>query len=203
MFPAAQALINAWPDFPPSLVFQEFYQAHCFTAICGYTSQVSTQNMFVASVRDEFEQLQSTIVADCKRCSASDIHRSRLRAIHAQLAVLKSHRTCFCCLMRMPEKVLTCGHALCDICIKIFGVRSHSEKYTYSLSLCLLCGAGNHRPDFQMMPPTAGPRVLSLDGGGIRGVIPLVFLEHIQQQMAELDCPLRDYLTSSVAHPLV
>jgi len=43
------------------------------------------------------------------------------------------------------------------------------------------------------MPPTAGPRVLSLDGGGIRGVIPLVFLEHIQQEMADLDCPLRDY----------
>ncbi len=93
----------------------------------------------------------------------------------------------------MPEKVLTCGHALCDICLKIFGLRSHSEKYTYSLSCCLLCGTRNHRPDFQLMPPTAGPRVLSLDGGGIRGVIPLVFLEHIQQEMAELDCPLRDY----------
>jgi patatin-like phospholipase/acyl hydrolase len=43
-----------------------------------------------------------------------------------------------------------------------------------------------------LMPLTAGIRLLSLDGGGVRGVIPLVYLEFLQDRLAELQVPLRD-----------
>ena len=92
----------------------------------------------------------------------------------------------------MPEKVLPCGHALCDVCIKICGSRAIAEKNTFKIKSCVICGASNPST-FSFIPPTAGVRILSLDGGGVKGVIPLVFLQSLEEQMAELRCPLRDH----------
>ena len=92
----------------------------------------------------------------------------------------------------MPEKVLSCGHALCDTCIQIYGRRSASEKNTYDLTTCMLCGTSCENSTFRYVPPTAGIRVLSLDGGGVRGIIPLTFLSHLQKVFAQFDCSIRD-----------
>ena len=56
----------------------------------------------------------------------------------------------------------------------------------------MLCGEQNHRLVISLMPPTDGIRLLSLDGGGVRGVVPLVYLEFLQDRLAELQVPLRD-----------
>lgn len=56
---------------------------------------------------------------------------------------------------------------------------------------CILCGEPNHKSVISLIPATAGVRVLSLDGGGIRGVIPLVYLQYMQEILAELQIPLR------------
>ncbi|MCJ1473164.1 hypothetical protein MMC13_001815 [Lambiella insularis] len=40
-------------------------------------------------------------------------------------------------------------------------------------------------------PPTAGVNILSIDGGGIRGVIPLEFLNRLQKVLGP-DCPVQD-----------
>lgn len=124
--------------------------------------------------------------------SARETHRQQLALHHVHLVELKSHRSCFCCFMRMPEKVLACGHALCDECIKIYGLRSPSEKNTYHLSECVLCGVNYHNSIFRFVPPTAGIRILSVDGGGIRGVIPLMFLQHLDSLLAPLHCSVTD-----------
>jgi patatin-like phospholipase/acyl hydrolase len=34
------------------------------------------------------------------------------------------------------------------------------------------------------MPPTAGLRVLCMDGGGVRGVQPLVYLKYLQSELS-------------------
>ena len=36
---------------------------------------------------------------------------------------------------------------------------------------------------FQLVPPTAGIRTLCIDGGGVRGVIPLMFLKHLEDEL--------------------
>jgi patatin-like phospholipase/acyl hydrolase len=95
--------------------------------------------------------------------------------------------------MRMPEKVMACGHALCDSCIKIFGQRSYSERNTFELSECLLCGVSYSSSAFRFVPPTAGIRALTLDGGGVRGVIPLKFLEYIEKTLRKFCCPIQEY----------
>ena len=35
--------------------------------------------------------------------------------------------------------------------------------------------------------------ILSLDGGGVRGIIPLVLLEQLEQQLVKFGLPLREY----------
>ena len=76
-----------------------------------------------------------------------------------------SHATCFCCVRRVPEHVLPCGHVLCKPCVKSFGVEN--ENGVYELECCPL------HPDhtrwqvpacFAFKPPGAGVRVLCLDG---------------------------------------
>lgn len=149
------------------------------------------QRKFVSAVLQEFKDVFKTYVNNT--LSASELHCQTLRANHTHLADLKSHRTCFSCFLRMPEKVLTCGHALCDTCIRIFGARCRSERNTFKLTECILCGVNYKSCIFRFVPPTAGIRTLSIDGGGVRGVIPLVFLQHLDRTLAPLGCAIKDH----------
>lgn len=43
----------------------------------------------------------------------------------------------------------------------------------------------------RLKPPTAGIRILSIDGGGVRGIIPLEILSMLQG-IAGSSCPVQD-----------
>ncbi|KXS99282.1 hypothetical protein AC578_6205 [Pseudocercospora eumusae] len=94
-----------------------------------------------------------------------------------------SHATCFCCLMDVPEHPLACGHVLCTACIKAYGKQS---KSSVQVSCCPL-----HRESTNWAKPTiikfkpagASVRILSLDGGGIRGIVQLEVLRAIEQAL--------------------
>ncbi|KAF1840101.1 FabD/lysophospholipase-like protein [Cucurbitaria berberidis CBS 394.84] len=167
------------------------YPPNAHTAISSHTAHEDIQLKFLSATLHEFHDVFT--LYNSGKSSASEVHRQILSTHHPHLANLKSHRSCFCCLLRMPEKVLACGHALCDPCIKIFGRRSHSEKNTYDISECVLCGVSYQNSTFRFVPPTAGIRVLSLDGGGVRGVVPLMFLEHLDNSLAPLGCSVKDH----------
>ncbi|KAK6428218.1 hypothetical protein LTR95_015640 [Oleoguttula sp. CCFEE 5521] len=57
---------------------------------------------------------------------------------------------------------------------------------------CLVCGQSDQPATIQLLPPTAGIRVLSLDGGGVKGIIPLTFLGQLEKHLAEFQIPIRD-----------
>jgi hypothetical protein len=86
---------------------------------------------------------------------------------------------------------------MCDNCIKIFGSKSSIDSYTYSLSECLFCSQAHSRP-YRFIPPTAGIRLLSLDGGGIRGIITLTVLAQLEKELSYLQCPIWDCFDSVV-----
>ncbi|KAK8157183.1 hypothetical protein IWX90DRAFT_391173 [Phyllosticta citrichinensis] len=92
-----------------------------------------------------------------------------------------SHTACFCCLFEMPEHPLPCGHILCTSCVKTYGMASGKNEVT--IQACPLCGNHSHPPwsyKIALKPKTAGVRVLSLDGGGVRGIIELEVLRQIE-----------------------
>lgn len=80
----------------------------------------------------------------------------------------------------VPEHPLPCGHVLCTACIKAYGKQ---KKTSIIVSCCPL-----HRESTMWAKPVlirfkpigAGVRVLSLDGGGIRGIVQLEVLRAIE-----------------------
>ncbi|KAI9777798.1 MAG: hypothetical protein M1839_008593 [Geoglossum umbratile] len=182
--------------FSAATVFRKLYQGTCEITIqrCEIGKSIrDVQARFMKLVRVDFEQLYKSLPSASTTASRS--HRLRLLALRTQLSAFHSHTTCLCCLMRMPEKVFTCGHALCDTCVQVFGTALKKEPYSYLINLCLLCGANNGNRKFRYQPPTAGLRILCLDGGGIKGIIPLIVLAHIQKELA-IDCPFQDLFDS-------
>lgn len=103
--------------------------------------------------------------------------------IGASATMVRSHATCLCCLKESPQCVLPCGHVLCEQCARACGRRSE-------LSLMIDC-CPLHRADSRWEKPTtlrlkapeAGACTLSLDGGGIRGVVQLETLRAIGQAL--------------------
>jgi len=80
----------------------------------------------------------------------------------------------------MPKKVLDCGYTLYNICIKIYRRRLSSIKYNYYLLSCVLYTLPYRASNFQFILPSASIYILSIDSGGIRGVISLIFLIYIK-----------------------
>jgi hypothetical protein len=111
---------------------------------------------------------------------------------------IKSNKTCFACLQFVPDHVLLCGHSLCEECMKDFGDGSDQQsKYRHrvSISHCMLCRHtipdGDPYHVAKLKPRCAGLRLLTLDGGGVRGIIEIALLEKLECRVG-LDVPVRE-----------
>jgi len=125
--------------------------------------------------------------------SATSLHLDLFndKEFRGYISRYKSYKTCLCCLMRAPEKVFVCGHAFCDICIRTFGTRCMSKPFHFNVSSCFICGMEANAV-FKLIPPTAGIRILSMDGGGVRGIIGLTTLVQLERDLSYLGCPIWD-----------
>jgi hypothetical protein len=77
-----------------------------------------------------------------------------------------SHTVCFCCLSEPPEHALPCGHILCSLCIKTYGIqRSKTEIEMQGCPLETKMTAPLYQSwRIHMKPESAGVRILTLDG---------------------------------------
>ncbi|KAF2199844.1 FabD/lysophospholipase-like protein, partial [Delitschia confertaspora ATCC 74209] len=179
-------------DFPPQALLEEFYTKPSQRAIEKYSSRSDDHCLFMRGIRREME----TMFADFESRSdlgALHLHTEKLKSLWPRFSFFKSSKSCFACLMFMPEKVFDCGHAICNTCVRRFGRKSGTEKHSFLLPSCPLCGQSHSNVIFRLIPPTAGIRVLCLDGGGIRGVVSLTFLQHFERELYNLGCPLREF----------
>jgi hypothetical protein len=122
--------------------------------------------------------------------SASSTRRQSLRRHSEYWTLLKTLQTCLVCLCRKPEHVMDCGHGICEICICIFGEPINGREYCFGHQKCVLCET---KVCFQarLLPPTCGVRFLSIDGGGSRAVVPIKYIDALQEAL-DLPYPVQE-----------
>lgn len=109
--------------------------------------------------------------------SAAALHLANVQRFRKHWSSTHSVDTCLLCLRRVPDGPrLVCGHAICTMCIRIYCCNSIQapNTFTFPANQCPLCAAD--LPDGFMvgvLADTASLRVLSIDGGGYRGVGPM------------------------------
>lgn len=80
---------------------------------------------------------------------------------------------------------------LCEECCAELGTRTEQDVSLYSFAECPICAA-DCEVRVRIRPATAGVRVLSLDGGGIRAKIPLQFLTALEHAIG-IDVPVQEH----------
>lgn len=91
---------------------------------------------------------------------------------------------------------MPCGHSICDVCTQIFGDPSLIRDAEYHIHHCPVCN-DDKKLSIRLKPSTAASRVLSIDGGGPRGIIPLENLEIFQEHLGP-ELPLSDMIDLAV-----
>ncbi|KAJ5566719.1 uncharacterized protein N7459_010101 [Penicillium hispanicum] len=114
--------------------------------------------------------------------TAAQLRKEQMMSESGKLCRLRSNTICLYCLFRTAQHVLACGHTLCDRCAQVFGNPTPGVEYRFTIKGCIYCLYS--RPLIvDMLPPTSSPTILAIDGGGVRGVIPLEFLGLVQEHL--------------------
>ncbi|KAI9883473.1 MAG: hypothetical protein M1823_004763 [Watsoniomyces obsoletus] len=115
-------------------------------------------------------------------------------AIPAGVADISSNRTCLTCLSHCPTNVLPCDrlqHTICETCLRRFGSGSNLISAVEVKRCPLGCRLRKSPWTIRLKPETAGTRILSLDGGGVRGVIELRILKKVLKEVGH-DIPIQE-----------
>lgn len=200
MFLASALLMNAYPPkmhckevsilfrvilfkslmrtvFDPEIVFNTLYRSLIGQALIDAGSKHSCESVLAHFV---------TVFALLKpRKSSLEVRRESIAHFYRLWGGLRSITTCLSCMCRPPEHMMPCGHSLCDSCVVLFGTASSSAEYHTDLTLCPFCGA-RFQLTIRRLPPTKGPVILSLDGGGVRGIIQLGLLRALERRLGPL-----------------
>lgn len=139
-----------------------------------------------------FEQLWSTM---SRLKDQDDIHGCLASAARdCGVSKISSQRTCLSCLSRCPTNMLPCNplqHGICESCIDRSGQLQRGDSIAYLKACPLGCRFTVSPWTIRVKPRFAGARILSLDGGGTRGIVELAILSEIQKTVG-LGIPIQD-----------
>lgn len=143
----------------------------------NYVDLCTTSQGFASPDADQARRLRETILHEYKQ----------------HWKGVFSNKTCLACLQGVPDHMLSCGHCLCFECVRELGEPSGYYEHGWIIDRCILCHVSWQENGhlFRLTPPCAGVRALTLDGGGIRGIVELALLEHLETAI-DLDLPLQE-----------
>ncbi|KAF3002269.1 hypothetical protein E8E15_000535 [Penicillium rubens] len=174
---ATAFLMDAYPPgmhgFSPTVVFAALYEKLCL----GIWDEKFQSHIAGVSTRfaQHFVQLSAV------KTSAA-IRKETLHRLYRRWGGLRSTTTCWVCLCRPPEHMLPCEHAICDTCVVVFGNPGSLGEYHFEVAQCPICDERSN-VTVRQLPPTKHPVILSLDGGGVRGLIQLGLLRALERRI--------------------
>ncbi|KAI1091684.1 hypothetical protein F5B19DRAFT_493094 [Rostrohypoxylon terebratum] len=175
-------------SFPPGRIFHVLYE-DVFSEVSAnrvlsfeQSRDVVLRSGFVAKVKTQFEKFARASPREALPSAVA--HRANLCHFKDRWRGIKSNSTCLSCLRREPQFALDCGHAICENCVVVFGEPDVDDPWVYKVTKCFLCQVVMPKElSIRIHPPTAGAGVLCVDGGGIRGVAALRFMEKIHARV--------------------
>jgi hypothetical protein len=179
--------------FSPLEVFRTLYKEICRrvcrTGVLAYerSTHLILPSSFIRLLENEFVK-QVEAFAELSDTSNAIWHKEKLSGFKRDWLTIRSNDTCFVCLGGRPQYGLPCRHIVCDYCVRRFGAKS--DVWTFDVHHCFLCRLETPGVKIKVKPPTATPRLLSIDGGGVKGIIPLVFLQ-VLEEMIGLPYPVQ------------
>ena len=178
----------------PRAVFRTLYLPSIIRGI-KHGPKFSTPNRdIINQVESEFVNQFYFLVSAGK--STADHRQDQLLAMSHELGRVQSDRICLYCLVRSAQHSQACHHALCDQCAQTFGQAAADAEHQFTISMCLLC-LSRAILVIDVLPPTMNPTILAIDGGGVRGGIPLEYLLLIQEYLGP-QCRILDLIDLSV-----
>lgn len=116
-------------------------------------------------------------------------------AVSSGVSDIVSNRSCLLCLCNCPIYILPCRgrqHTICEDCVQRFGTSEEGQSSGLCLTKCpLRCEFTTSPWRLKKKPETAGVRVITLDGGGIRGIIELRILKEVVAEVQH-DIPIQE-----------
>ncbi|RDL41162.1 Uncharacterized protein BP5553_01141 [Venustampulla echinocandica] len=189
----ASALVyNSYLDrmhsFLPASVFKYFFYQLCLCIdpfVAKGLPPVESSPQFTTAIEASFCQYASEVASTA--LDGITVHRKVLSRFPDVWKNIQSNVICLSCLSRRPEDTLQCRHSLCAPCTTAHGQSDDVEPWTFQVDHCPLCREPNGIK-FHHKPDTAGVRAIIAEGGGIRGVIPLTFLQELEKV---IDLPMK------------
>ncbi|KAB8069859.1 patatin-like phospholipase [Aspergillus leporis] len=180
----------------PRAVLRSLYRPAVFRAFRDYGGPKLPEPLagLVSIVEREF--VRQFHLLQTSGQSSLDFRRCQLLSMSPELSPIQSDQICLYCLVRPAQHSQACGHTVCDLCPQLFGVPAPEAEYRFTMSMCLLCQS-QATTVIDVLPPTMNPTVLAIDGGGVRGGIPLEYLLLIQESLGS-ECRLADLVDLSV-----
>ncbi|KAH7393734.1 patatin-like phospholipase-like protein [Cadophora sp. MPI-SDFR-AT-0126] len=188
---ASSLLLDGYhPDmhlFRPRDVFRLLYKDACIRACRDGIHLQDPAILILPSgsirmIEDSFSELFVTLSSRPSN-KAVDLHHQFFLDLHHDWRAFQLDGTCLTCLRRTPRYRLPCGHCICLNCVRDFGILNEHDPWLLELESCIFCNISTSGMVIKDLPPTAGLRLLTFDGGGVRGLATLQYLQCLQEEI--------------------
>ena len=140
------------------------------------------------------EGYAGVVLPAARRC-----HEALRRRHRQAFTKIKSNDLCYGCFLQPFEYRLSCQCSLCTRCCNVFGAEQ-GVPTVLAFQKCPLCQAKYElTARLRVPPPTAGYRLLELDGGGVKGIVQISALKKLQEQTGLSIAKLFDMVSGTSA----